>query len=800
MPETIHARLIEEEMKESYVDYAMSVITSRAIPDVRDGLKPVHRRILFAMDKMGIVHNKPSKKSARIVGDVLGKYHPHGDTAVYDSMVRLAQDFSLRYPLIIGQGNFGSVDGDRPAAMRYTEAKLHKRATALLNDIDKETVDFRPNFDGSMEEPVVLPAVLPNLLLNGSTGIAVGMATNIPPHNLNEVTSAIIAYINDPTIGFDVLLDHVQAPDFPTGGILCGTSTVKMAYRTGRGKAIVKAKTHVENNAIIVTEIPYMVNKSNLVETIASLVKNGVIGDISDLRDESDRKGMRIVIELKKNADPELVLNQLLKHSQLKTNISIILLALHDGKPQVMNLKDIIKYYVAHRREVVTRRTQFDLRQAQDREHLLTGLKIALENIDPVVQLIKQAENAGIAKQGLIENYSLSEKQATAILDMKLQRLTSLETQKILEEREELLKKIIDFKAILESPERIDSIIISELETLKEQYGDERRTEIAEEDTVIDYEDLVKEQAVVVNVTNAGYIKQLPLESYKVQKRGGKGVQGTKLKDEDFVRDIFVTSNRNTLLFFSTTGNVYWLKAYQLPVGSRYARGKAIVNLLNLKPEEHITAVLPVGDFNNEGAVMMATKKGVIKKTSLKDFSRPRKGGIRAIGLHEHDALVGVRLVQPKDTLILATSKGNAVKFNETDARAMGRTAAGVRGVTLASGDHVVSLAHCNEGPSLFTITEHGYGKRTALDMYRLIRRGGKGVRNIITSPRNGNVVDTSVVQDDDELILMSEQGVVIRTRAGDISSIGRNTQGVRIMKLQSGDKVVSVAKIRHEE
>ncbi len=1191
MPEDIQQRLIEQEMRESYVDYAMSVITSRALPDVRDGLKPVHRRILYAMHKLALVSSKPTKKSVRIVGEVLGKYHPHGDAPVYEALVRMAQPFSLRYPLVYGQGNFGcftadtkikltdgretnflqlideakhgkknytytvtkdgqikiaeiinprktkenakllkvtldngeeirctpnhlfllkdfsykeakqlkpgdslmplyqrfstldddehvvgyemiyqpredswdfthylsdvynieqevyaikngkvrhhidfnklnnnpdnilrmhwkdhwllhadltsekhkndayyrekiafgrklywaqehnrykksqevsernkqnwknpiyreqmskklseinkkyhaehpelkkiigkrssktlkrlwkdvkyrklfnekivasnkrrisnntgkvkfiktcqetlknypslnkeyfdetrkivysygastswetgfkkyfnedlqqllaevnknhkiikveflkeredvydltiehthnfalaagvfvhnSQDGDAPAAQRYTEAKLMKIADEMLKDIEKETVGFRPNFDESLKEPTVLPGLLPNLLLNGSTGIAVGMATNIPPHHLGEVIDGIIAYIKNNQISFEELTNHIRAPDFPTGGIICGISGIKMAYRSGRGKIILKAKTSIEEGKIIVHEIPYMVNKSLLIESIADLVKNGTIPDVSDLRDESDKQGMRIVFELKRNADAEIVLSQLMKHSALRVSIGITLLALHEGKPAIMNLKDMIKHYVAHRKEVVTRRTEFDLRKSQEREHVLFGLKICLENIDPVVKLIKQAENVEVARNGLMQNYALTEMQATAILDMKLQKLTSLETEKLMKERDELLRLIEEYKDILASQDKIYGIIVKELEELKSNFNDARRSEIAEEEGEIEVEDLIKEDNVVVNVTHAGYIKQMPLDVYKVQKRGGKGVQGTKLKDDDVVTDIFVTSNRNYLLFFSNKGQVYWLKAYQVPLGSRYSKGKAIVNLLSLEKDEVINAVLPVQEFSQGKSLLMCTRKGILKKTSLNEFSRPRKGGIKAVGLREGDELVGVKITNGNDDFIIATNGGNAVKFNEKDVREMGRNASGVRGVTLEEKDFVVGISNCNEGKTLFTITENGYGKRTMLDEYRLIKRGGKGVINIITSERNGNVVGTVVVQDDD-LILMSEKGVVIRTQAKDISCIGRNTQGLRVMRLEEGDKVVSVAKITREE
>ncbi|MDP3916692.1 MAG: DNA gyrase subunit A [Nanoarchaeota archaeon] len=800
MAGTVQTRLVEDEMKENYVDYSMSVITSRALPDVRDGLKPVHRRILYSMHQMGLTNNKAFKKSARIVGDVLGKYHPHGDTAIYDALVRMAQNFSLRYPLVDGHGNFGNVDGDGAAHQRYTEARLKKIAGEILKDINKETVDYRPNYDGSDEEPTVLPAILPNLLLNGSTGIAVGMATNIPPHNIVEVIDGIIAYIKNNQISFEELMQYIKAPDFPTGGIICGTSGVKMAYRSGKGKVVVKSKVNIEGNRITVTEIPYMVNKANLIENIANLVKVGVLSDISDLRDESDRKGMGIVIELKKNADPELVLNLLYKHTALKVSMGINLLALNEGRPAVMNLKEIIKHYVAHRNEVVTRRTKFDLKKSEEREHILSGLKIALENVDPVIKLIKEAVNVETARNGLMHNYQLTEIQANSILDLKLQKLTSMETEKLMRERDEMLRLIGEYKSILASNEKIYGIIINELEELKRTYGDGRRTMIGEEEGEVEIEDLIKEDKIVVNITNSGYIKQMPLEVYKVQKRGGKGIQGTKLKDEDFVNNIFVTSNLNSLLFFSNKGKVYWLKAYQLPIGSRYSKGKAIVNMLRLEQDEMINTILPVDKFEDGKSLMFCTKKGVLKKTSLKDFSNPRKGGIRSIGLREGDEVVGVKLANENDNLIIATKNGNAVKFNEKDVRVMGRTASGVRGVSLRSDDSVVGIGNCNEGLGLFTITENGYGKRTLLDAYRLIRRGGKGVRNIITSERNGKVVDTSVVYDNDELILMSEKGVVIRMLAKDIGCIGRNTQGVRIMRLLSGDRVVSVAKIAGEK
>jgi len=800
MAEEIQQRLIEQEMKESYLDYAMSVIVSRALPDVRDGLKPVHRRILYAMHKMGMLHNKPFKKSARIVGETLGKYHPHGDTAVYDSLVRMAQNFSLRYPLIDGHGNFGNQDGDPAAAQRYTEARLRRFSEEMLKDIEKETVNFMPNFDNSLKEPTVLPSLVPNLLVNGSSGIAVGMATNIPPHNLGEVADAVIEYVKNNDITIDELMDFIKAPDFPTGGFICGASGVKNAYKTGRGKIILKARTDVEENKIIISEIPYMLNKSVLIENIASLVKNGAIQDISDIRDESDRKGMRIVIDLKRNTDSQLVLNQLLKQTSLKTTYSIILLAIHDGKPVVMNIKDMIKNYVEHRKDVIVRRTEFDLRKAEDRAHILTGIKIALENVDPVVKLIKKADNVEIARIGLMKNYNLSEKQAQSILEMRLQRLTSLETKKVREEYEETLKMITDFKDILAKSERVSDIIVEDLKMLKKNYGDERKTEITGEEEDVEVEDLIKEEKVVVSVTRSGYIKQIPLNTYKLQRRGGRGVQGTKLKEEDVVDNIFVTSNLNYLMFFGNNGKVYWTKAYRLPMGTRYSKGNAIVNLLRLKKGEQINAVLKVSEFETGKSVIICTKKGIVKKTSLGEFSRPRQGGIKAISLKEGDEVVSVNLTDGNDVFIIATKKGNAVRFNEVDVRNMGRSAGGVRGVSLGKGDAVVGMEKCVENGSLFTITENGFGKRTLLDNYRLIKRGGKGVRNIITSERNGGVVSVSVVSDKDGLILISRKGIVIRVNAKEISCIGRNTQGLRVMKLSSGDKAIGVAKIRSEE
>ncbi len=800
--EQIQKRVIEDEMKESYLDYSMSVIMGRALPDVRDGLKPVHRRILFAMNDLGMFYNKPTRKCARIVGEVLGKYHPHGDTAVYDSLVRMAQDFSLRYPLVKGQGNFGSIDGDRAAAQRYTEAKLSKISSEMLKDIEKKTVKFIDNFDGSLKEPLVLPSKIPNLLINGSSGIAVGMATNIPPHNITEICKAVIAQIDNPDITYEELMEYVTGPDFPTGGYILGSQGIKQAYAKGRGKIKLRAKTNIEerkNGAkqIIVTEIPYMVNKALLLENIAELVRDKKIEGISDLRDESDRKGMRVVIKLKKDINPELVLNQLYKHTALQTTFGIIMLALHGTQPKVMNLRDVLGYFIKHRKRVVTKRTEFDLKKAEARAHILEGLKIALSQIDAVIKTIKASKNVADAEQALITNFKLSDKQAKAILEMRLQKLTSLETEKIQNEYDGLLVLIKELKEILADEKKVYDIIKKETNEIIETYGDSRRTEILEGiEEEIDVEDLIKEEDVVVTVTHSGYIKQLPLETYKQQARGGVGIKGTETKDDDFVSDIFITHNRNYLLFFSNLGKVYWLKTYQIPTGSRYSKGKAIVNLLRLSEGERITAVLPVKQFSDNQYLFFATKQGKIKKTSLMYFSKPRKGGINAIGLADKDELVQVRLTPGTLNLVLASKKGQAVKFNEADVRVMGRSASGVRGIRLSDKDSVVGLEVALESGALLTVTEKGFGKRTSVSEYRLIKRGGKGVRNIKVSEKNGNVVGIKTVKEDDEIMIITKNGTVIRTPVKNISVIGRNTQGVRVMRLREGDKVVSIARV----
>jgi DNA gyrase subunit A len=803
-PEKIIPRIIEQEMKSSYLDYSMSVIVGRALPDARDGLKPVHRRVLFAMYDMGMLHTKPFKKSARIVGEVLGKYHPHGDTAVYDAMVRLAQDFSLRYPLVQGQGNFGSVDGDNAAAMRYTEARLNKLAEEILQDIDKETVPFVPNFDGSLQEPSVLPAKVPNLLVNGSSGIAVGMATNIPPHNMSEVCDGIIQTIDNPDIDTMTLMQTIKAPDFPTGGIIMGTSGLREAYKTGRGKIVVRAKTEIEETKtrarIIVKEIPYMVNKSEMIEAIADLVRDKKVQGISDLRDESDRDGMRIVIDLKQGANSDVVLNQLFTHSRLQETFGINMLALVDNQPKILSLKDMMSEYILHRRNMVRKRTQFDLKQAEDRAHLLEGLIVALNHIDAVVQLIKKSKSADDAKKGLMEDYKLTEKQAQAILDMTLRRLTSLEQDKIRSEHADLLRLIKDLKDILASEQKIRGIIKAELLELKEKYGDKRRTQIMEtEVAAIEEEALIKPEEDVITITHAGYVKRLPIDTYKQQRRGGKGIIAAEAKEEDFIENLFVANTHDYILFFTSLGKVHWIKVYQLPEAGRYAKGSAIVNLLQLGQGEKVTAFIPVKQFEENKFLFMVTANGTIKKTSLAEFSNPRKGGIIALNLEPKDELKSVMLTDGSQQIIIATRQGMAVKFHESDVRPMGRTATGVIGIRLRD-DQVVGATIADDKLSLVTITENGYGKRSPISDYRLINRGGVGVINIKITDKNGAVVGIASVTDSDELMLISQSGVLIRTPVTGISVIGRNTQGVRVMRLDEKDKVISVAKIVPEE
>jgi len=796
----IQVKLIEDEMKSSYIDYAMSVIMQRALPDVRDGLKPVHRRILYSMYGMGLNFNKPFVKSARIVGECF-KYHPHGDVSIYDSLVRMAQDFSLRYCLVKGHGNFGSIDGYSQAHMRYTEAKLDKIGEELLKDIEKDTVDFILNFDGSLKEPVVLPSKVPNLLINGTSGIAVGMASNIPPHNISEVIKAVIFALEN-ECEMDELMKFVKGPDFPTGASILGYNGIKQAYRTGKGRIKIRSKVKTEGSKIIVYEIPYMVNKSLLLENIADLVKDKRLEGISDLRDESSRNEIRVVIELKKGANAEVVLNNLYKNTQLETTFGINIVALHDGQPKLMNLKELIDYFIIHRKEVVTRRTKFELDKAEARKHILEGISIALQNIDNVVELIKKSKDISSAKEGLIHNYNLSEKQAAAILDMKLSRLTSLEQDKIKEEHKGLIELIKELKEILDSEIKLKDIIRKELEEMIKLYGDERKTEILDvNDEVIEDEDLIKEENVVVTFTNDGYIKSTKLEEYRQQKRGGKGSIATVTKDDDFVSDLFVCSNLSNILLFTNYGRIHWLKAYQIPLGSKYGKGKAVVNLVDLGKDEKISSILSLKDFK-EGYLIFCTRNGILKKTDVKLYSKPRKGGINAIGLKEDDEVVEVLFVNDNEELVIGTKNGLAMRFNERDVKSVGRGASGVIGIRLKN-DYVVGMVR-GKG-SLFSVTENGYGKRSSIEDYRLVRRGGKGVLNIKTKfiyddSRNEKVVGVKNVFDDDELMFITMKGVVIRVKANQFKDIGRNTSGIRLIKLGEGDKVVSIAKVVNGE
>ncbi|MBI2654570.1 DNA gyrase subunit A [Candidatus Woesearchaeota archaeon] len=797
-------RIIQDEMKQSYLDYSMSVIVGRALPDVRDGLKPVHRRVLFTMWEIGLLHNKPFKKSANVVGNCMARFHPHSDAAIYDTLVRLAQDFSMRYPLVDGQGNWGSIDGDPSAAMRYTECRLTKLAEEMLEDIDKKTVRFIPNFDNSTTEPIVLPSKLPNLLINGSSGIAVGMATNIPPHNIGEVIDAAIKQINNPNIGVEEIMQIIQGPDFPTAALICGKAGIKEAYSTGRGKILVRAKTTVQQDKnksiILVNEIPFMVNKSELLEEMADLVRDKKIVGISDLRDESDRHGIRILIELKKDADSNVVLNQLFQHTRMQTTFGIIMLALVNNEPKILNIKQLIHYYIEHRKDVVRKRTLFDLNKAQTRAHILEGLMIALANINDVIKLIKESKSVETAKEALVNNYNLTNEQAVAILEMRLQRLTSLEQEKIRQEHSDLLKLIEELKSILSNPQKILDIIKKELSELKEKYNDARRTQIIELESVeLETEDLIKEEEMAITITNSGYIKRIPLQTYKLQHRGGKGVIAAATKDEDIVKDIFVASTHSYILFFTNKGKVYWLKVYNIPEASRQARGKAIVNLLELQNDEIVTAFVPVRNFDNQHYLIFATKKGTAKKTELMAYSNPRRHGIVAITLEQGDELINVELTDGNQQIILATKNGLAVRFEEKGVRPTGRSAQGVRGITLKDNDEVIGMVVASDEKTLLSVTENGYGKRTPISEYRLINRGGSGVINIQCSERNGKVVNICPVTGNDDVLFISKNGIIIRVPAKDISIIGRNTQGVRIMKLEANDKVVSAVKVARE-
>ncbi|MEM2933858.1 MAG: DNA gyrase subunit A [Methanocellales archaeon] len=795
---------IEDEMKRSYLDYAMSVIVGRALPDVRDGLKPVHRRILYAMNELGSTSDKPYKKSARIVGEVLGKYHPHGDVAVYDAIVRMAQDFSCRYPLIDGQGNFGSIDGDEAAAMRYTEIRLAKIAEEMLQDIEKNTVNFTPNFDGTLKEPAVLPSKVPNLLINGSSGIAVGMATSIPPHNLREVIDGLILSINKPQAEIGEIMQHIKGPDFPTGGIIYGTQGIVDAYATGKGAVKVRSKVSIEEGKdrkrIIVTELPFQVNKANLIESIASLARDRKVDGIVDLRDESNREGIRIVIELSKNASPDIVLNQLYKHTQMETTFGIINLALVEGQPVILTLKELLQHFIYHRREVVKRRTQFELENAEKRAHVLEGLSIALKNIDLAVKIIRGAATGEEARATLIKELALSEEQAKAVLEMKLQRLVALEQQKIDSEREELMRKISWLKEVLASEDKLLEIIKNELIELRDKYGDTRRTEILEKIEEISMEDLIPREQVIITKTHDNYIKRMPIDIYRMQRRGGRGVIGMQTKAEDLVEDLFIASTHDYILFFTNKGRAYWLKVYEIPSGDRYSRGKAIVNLINIQKDERITASIPIKSFSEACYLVMATKRGIVKKIPCRAFAKPRRTGIIAIGLKEGDELVEVKLTSGTEEIILSTKNGKAIRFRETDVRSMGRNAIGVRGIRLRGDDEVVSMEIVREKSTLLTITENGYGKRTSLEEYRCAHRGGQGVITIITSSRNGKVVAVKEVADGEELMLITSLGVIIRISANSIPVQGRNTQGVKIMNVAEGDRVVGVAKIAREE
>jgi DNA gyrase subunit A len=797
---------IEEEMKTSYIDYAMSVIIGRALPDVRDGLKPVHRRIIYAMSQLGLTPDKTFRKSARIVGDVLGKYHPHGDSSVYDAMVRMAQEWSIRYLIVNGQGNFGSVDGDSAAAMRYTEAKMGKIAAELLRDINKETVDFVPNFDESETEPSVLPSKYPNLLVNGSSGIAVGMATNIPPHNLGEIIDGTVAFIDDPEITIDELMKHVKGPDFPTAGIILGKSGIKSAYRTGRGRIKVRGKVDVVTTKkgkkqIVITEIPYMVNKSKLVEKIAELVKEKKIEGISDLRDESDlKKGMSIIIDLKRDANETIILNQLYKHTQLQETFGVIMLALVNNEPKVLNLKEILFHYIEHQKEIITRRTIFDLKKAEARAHILEGLKIALDHIDEVIKLIRAAADGKVAKEQLIERFSLSDIQAQAILDMRLQRLTGLEREKIEEEYKELMLTIAKLKAILADGQLVLNIIKEELIEIKEKYGDKRRTNFDIDVEDFEIEDLIEEEEVVITMTHIGYVKRITADNYRSQKRGGKGITALSTRENDFVEHLFTTTTHHYLMFFTNLGKVYRLKAFEIPEGGRTARGTAIVNLLPLEAGEQIATMIPVKEFTADKYLIMATKQGIIKKTDLTEYDTSRKNGIIAINLREGDELINVRLVEQDEEIVMGTQCGYAIRFNSEEVRPISRTSIGVRGIDLREDDVVVGMDIVKEELFVLCVSENGYGKLSASDLYRPQKRGGKGVQTYKVTKKTGELVGFCVISRDGEIMMINNQGVVIKLEGNDITAVGRNTQGVRLMKLKPEESIATISKVYKED
>ena len=800
----VKERDIGAEMRESFMDYAMSIIVSRALPDVRDGLKPVHRRILFAMSELGMSSDKPYKKSARIVGEVIGKYHPHGDSAVYESMVRMAQDFSLRYMLVDGHGNFGSVDGDAAAAMRYTEARLSKIAMELLRDINKETIDFIPNYDGEENEPIVMPSRFPNLLVNGSSGIAVGMATNIPPHNLGEVIDGLQEFIKDPDITPMELMQFIKGPDFPTGGYILGREGIKRAYATGKGSVTMRGRAIIEEvngkAKILIHELPYQVNKAKLIISIADLVREKKIDGITDLRDESDRNGMRIVIELRRDVNPSVVLNNLYKQTALQTNFGMNMLAIVNKEPKVLNLKDILYHYLQHQKEVIRRRTEFELRKAEARAHILEGLRIALDHLDRVIALIRASQTADEAREGLITQFNLSHDQAQAILDMRLQRLTGLEREKIEAEYAELVKKIAEFRAILGDENLILAIISEELKEIKAKFNDERRSEITIGEESIEDEDLIPREEVIITITHTGYIKRLPVTTYRSQKRGGRGVIGMDTKDQDFVEHLFVTNSHHYLMFFTNKGKTYRLKAYEIPDLSRTARGTPIINLIQIEQGETVNAVIPVESFETDQQLFFATKKGIIKKTPLEDYGNIRKGGLIAISLREDDDLIGVKLTDGNQAIIMGTKLGMSIHFPEKDVRSMGRSATGVRGIRISDDDDVIDMDVVNEDDSVLIVTSRGYGKRTPMVDYRIQTRGGKGIKTLNVTAKNGPVVGLKVVRDDEDLMIITSLGTIIRTSMSGISTMGRNTQGVRLIHIREDDEVATLARVEKND
>ena len=809
--ERIIPRNIEDEMRTSYIDYSMSVIVGRALPDVRDGLKPVHRRILYTMDEMGLAHSKPYKKSARVVGDVLGKYHPHGDSAVYDALVRMVQDFSLREPLVDGQGNFGSIDGDPPAAMRYTEVRLDRIAQEVLGDIDKDTVDFTPNYDGSLQEPSVLPAKLPNLLVNGSAGIAVGMATNIPPHNLSEVCDAIAAYIEDPKIEVPELLKIMKGPDFPTAGLIMGKTGIKDYFETGRGSVRIRAKAEIEEirggrEAIVISELPYQVNKATLQETIAGLVRDKKITDISEIRDESSREGIRVMIEIKRDGNANIVLNQLYKHTQMEVSFGVILLAIVNGRPKVLPVKEVLHHYVEYRKIVIVRRTRFELKKAEDRAHILEGLKIALDNLNKIVKVIRDSKDVDIARQRLMEEFGLSRIQAQAILDMRLHQLTGLERRKIEDEYLELIKTIARLKGILADPKKVLAIIEDDLKELKEKYGAPRRTKITAQTGEFEIEDLIAEEEVVVTLSRAGYVKRLPLDTYKSQRRGGKGIAGMTNRDDDFLEQIFISNTHAYLLLFTNRGRLYWIRVFEIPDAGRTARGKAIVNFVQLGHEERITSAIPIDTFEEpkgkETYLLMGTRNGTVKRTPLSEYAHIRTSGIIAITLDEGNVLEEVKHTDGKHQVILGTKNGMAIRFDESEIRVVGRSGKGVRGIRLEKGDEVIGMEVAPPGSkaTMLTVCENGHGKRTDLAEYRDQSRGGKGVITIKTSERNGSVVGIRLVTNDNDVMLMTSKGMTVRLPCKDIRVISRNTQGVRLVRLEEGDKIAAVSSIVKED